>query len=296
MRILLSGSTGLIGQAVKARLLAGHEVVSLGRGEGADVRVDLSDPAAVAGLEFPSVDAFVHCAGIVDEDFRDSPERALRMAVLGAGAAVDRAVAAGAKRLVYISSAHVYGPMIGAVDEATPINPMSDYAISHFATEQVFARRASDSLSVLILRPCAVFGDLADTGRFRRWSLIPFSFPRDAITQSKIVIKSTGEQRRNFVGSEDIAHQIGDWLANPGAGRTVRNAIGETSATVYDFARICARLAENLTGRPCEIERVTPTGPTPGDDYDYRTRTPATRPLQSIEVFAERLMSKLKEA
>lgn len=296
MRILLSGTTGLIGQAVKARLSAGHEVVSLGRGEGADVRVDLSDPAAVAGLEFPSIDAFVHCAGVVDEDFRDSPDRALRMAVLGAGAAVDRAVAAGAKRLAYISSAHVYGPMVGAVDEATPINPISDYAISHFATEQVFARRASDSVSVLILRPCAVFGDLADTGRFRRWSLIPFSFPRDAITQSKIVIKSTGEQRRNFVGSEDIAHQIDYWLAHPATGRTVQNAIGATSATVHEFAKICAGLSERLNDHPCEVERVTPTGPTAGDDYDYRTLIPAAWPLQSLEAFAERLMSKLKEA
>lgn len=296
MRILLSGTTGLIGQAVNGRLSTSHEVVSLGRGEGADVRVDLSDPAAVAGLDFPSIDAFVHCAGVVDEDFRDSPERALRMAVLGAGAAVDRAVAAGAKRLVYVSSAHVYGPMVGSVDEATPVNPMSDYAISHFATEQVFARRASNSLSVLILRPCAVFGDLADTGRFRRWGLIPFSFPRDAITQSKIVIKTTGEQRRNFVGSEDIAHQIDDWLAHLATGCTIQNAIGATSVSVYDFAKTCARLAERLNNRRCEVERITPHGPTAGDDYDYRTLSPAAWPLQSLEAFAERLMSKLKEA
>lgn len=296
MRILLSGSTGLIGQAVQAQLSASREIIAMGRGEGAVVRADFADPSALAHLELPPIDAFVHCAGVVDEDFRDAPERALRMAVLGAGAAVDRAIAAGATRLVYISSAHVYGPMVGTVDEATPINPMSDYAISHFATEQVFARRASDRLSVLILRPCAVFGDLADTGRFRRWSLIPFSFPRDAVTQSKIVIKSTGEQRRNFVGSADIAHQIDDWLANPAPGRTVRNAIGETSATVYEFAKTCARLAETLTGRPCEIERVTPTGPTLGDDYDYRSLTPAGGLRQSLEAFAARLMSKLKEA
>ncbi len=296
MRVLLSGATGLIGQAVQARLSADHEVVTLGRGEGAGVRADLSDPAAVAALALPPVDAFVHCAGIVDEDFRDSPERALRMAVFGAGAAVERAIAAGATRLVYISSAHAYGPMVGKVDEASPINPMSDYAISHFATEQVFARRASDSLSVLILRPCAVFGDLADAGRFRRWSLIPFSFPRDAILQSKIVIKSTGEQRRNFVGTQDIAHQIAHWLAALGPGRTVRNAIGETSATVHEFAQMCAAVSERLTGQPCAIERVTPTGPTVGQDYDYRTLTPPAWPLQSLEAFAERLMSKLKEA
>jgi UDP-glucose 4-epimerase len=296
MRVLLSGATGLIGQSVQACLAADHQIVTLGRGEGAAVRVDLSDPSAVTCLTLPPIDAFVHCAGIVDEDFRDSPERALRMAVFGAGAAVERAIAAGAKQLVYISSAHAYGPMVGGIDEASPVNPMSDYAIAHFATEQVFARRASASLPVLILRPCAVFGDLAEAGRFRRWSLIPFSFPRDAVLTSRIVIKSTGEQRRNFVGSDDIAHQIAHWLADPGPGRTIRNAIGETSATVHAFAQMCAGLSERLTGKPCVIERVTPDGPTPGDDYDYRTLTPPNWPLQSLEAFAERLMAKLKEA
>lgn len=296
MRILLSGATGLIGQAVQARLSEGHEIVTLGRGESSAVRADLSEPAAVASLSLPPVDAFVHCAGIVDEDFRDSPERALRMAVFGAGAAVERAITAGANSLVYISSAHVYGTMVGRIDEASPINPLSDYAISHFATEQAFARHASESLSVLILRPCAVFGDLADAGRFRRWSLIPFSFPRDAILHSKIVIKSTGEQRRNFVGSQDIANEIAHWLDAPSPGRTVRNAIGETSATVHQFAQRCAVLSERLTGKPCAIERVTPTGRTLGDDYDYVTLARQAWPLQSSEAFAERLMSKLKEA
>lgn len=227
MRILVTGASGLIGSAMVERLAQSHEILTLGRRASADFRADLSDPAAIAALELPAIDALVHCAGVVDEDFRDHPERAMQMAMFGADALVQKAVAAGATRLVYISSAHVYGPMVGHVDETTAYNPVSNYAIAHFATEQVFRRQAKGAVAGAALRPCAVFGDLADPSGFRRWSLIPFSFPRDAAIEHRIVIRSTGEQRRNFVGMlRQLAGQRARRLERPEpAGHADRNRL-----------------------------------------------------------------------
>lgn len=294
MRILLTGATGLIGQAVAERLAAEHTVVVVGRRDGADVRIDLDRVETIAAAEIPAVDALVHCAGVVDEDFRDAPERALIKATLGADALVAKAVAAGARRLCYLSSAHVYGPMIGPVDETRPIDPRSNYAIAHFATEQVFRRHVGGDVSSLMLRPCAVFGDLAAPGDFRRWSLIPFSFPRDLVEQGEIVIRSTGEQRRNFVGTNDIAAAIAGWLEGPSKGHRVENPIGATSCSVHDFARLCVRVARERFGREGTIRRIEPTGPTPGDDFDYRSIHPGVGE-QSIEDFVARLMRRLWE-
>src|SRR5689334_20539992 len=140
MRILISGSTGLIGAAVAARLAAVGDIATLGRRPTCTLIADLADPAAVLGLDLSGFDALIPCAGVVDEDFAANPERAFRQATLGAARLVDRAVAGGVKRLAYISSAHVYGPLVGVIDEATPPNPMSDYAIAHYATEQIFRR------------------------------------------------------------------------------------------------------------------------------------------------------------
>jgi len=296
MRILLTGATGLIGQAVRTRLGADHDIVTLGRRETADLRADLADPSAIAALDLPPIDALVHCAGVVDEDFRDNPERAMAMAVFGADALVTRARAAGARRLVYISSAHVYGPMVGRVDEASPFNPVSNYAIAHFATEQVFRRQVAADVAALALRPCAVFGDLADPAGFRRWSLIPFSFPRDAVREHGITIRSTGEQRRNFVGTRDIASTLAAWLAAAPEGWSAINPLGSFTGTVFEFATLCAEVAQELTGTPCTVTRVPPAGPTPGDDYDYASLSPYARGDQPLRETLVRLMTAAREA
>ncbi|MFG1275643.1 NAD-dependent epimerase/dehydratase family protein [Xanthobacter flavus] len=290
MQILLTGATGLIGQQVEQRLAPGADILRLGRRATSDIQCDLSDAAALSRVDLPPVDALVHCAGVVDEDFRDAPERAMQMAWAGTDALVRLAVRAGAKRLVYISSAHVYGPMIGATDETRPVNPVSDYAIAHFVTEQVFSRAATAGIRVLALRPCAVFGLLHNPSEFRRWSLIPFSFPRDAILSGEIVIRSTGEQRRNFVGTLDIANAIESWLLEGAVGFSARNPLGAYSASVHEFALLCSRVAASITGRPATVIRVEPTRPTPGDDFDYRSVHPAGTAAQSIDDYVRHLM------
>lgn len=290
MRILITGATGLIGSAIATELGRAHEVLTLGRHESSDIQVDLADTAAITALKLPNIDALVHCAGVVDEDFRDHPERAMQMAMFGADALVQKAVAAGATRLVYISSAHVYGPMVGHVDEETASNPVSNYAIAHFATEQVFRRQAKGAVAGAALRPCAVFGTLPDPAGFRRWSLIPFSFPRDAVLEHKIVIRSSGEQRRNFVGTEDIAACCNAWLEAPADGWTGLNPLGSLTGTVFEFAQICAELSETVSGTPCEIVRVAPDGPTLGSDFNYGSVSSLTNGKQSVQSVLEHLM------
>lgn len=291
MRILLSGATGLIGQAARRRLAREHEVFAIGRGPTADLVADLAEPATIGALALPAVDAVVHCAGVVDEDFRTNPARALAMAFFGADALASAAVAAGATRLIYISSAHVYGPMVGCVDEKTAVNPVSDYAIAHFATEQVFQRHVPPDGAGLALRPCAVFGVLERPENFRRWSLIPFSFPRDAVLARHIEIRSTGEQQRNFVGSDDIAEQVARFLAEPDAsGWNVLNPLGVLDGSVFEFARLCTRLADEAGLGPCTLNRVTPVGATPGDDFVYTSLSPLARGAQSPEAALRDLM------
>ena len=293
MRIAVTGSTGLIGSAVARALGASHEVVTVGRRPKSQVRVDLADTTAVAAMDTGPLDALVHCAGVTDEDFHSDPEGAMRMAVFGADALVTSAVAAGAKRIVYVSSAHTYGPLVGVVDENTAVNPVSDYAIAHFATEQVFRRHVSGGVGAAVLRPCAVFGDLRDVEDFRRWSLIPFSFPRDAVVDHAVTIRSTGEQRRNFVGTEDIANCCSRWLDGGSGGWNVLNPVGQLTTSVHEFAQMCASVSEEVTGRTCTVSRVPPRGPTIGDDFDYTTRSSLTRGTQDLRSAVARLMHAL---
>lgn len=293
MRVLLTGASGLIGQALHKNLSRDNEVVTLGRSTSADVRLDLADVDGLNSVALPPADALVHCAGIVDKDFRDDPVRAARMAMFGAGALARQAVAAGATRLAYISSAHVYGPMLGHMDERSPPNPVSDYAISHYATEQVFRRYAQGPVTAAAFRPCAVFGTLGDPDAFRRWTLIPFSFPREAVMERRIVIRSTGQQRRNFVGTNDIADSVRHWLNASSSAWQVINPVGATSCTVFEFAQRCAAISDELVAGTCIVERQQPTGPQTGDDFEYASILQPDTVRQSIDEFARGLMSQL---
>src|ERR1700674_865137 len=132
MRVAITGSTGLIGAAVAARLLArGHEIVRIGRDPAADIRADL---AAIERLPLGALDgchALVHAAGVTDEDFADLA-RAHAKAERGARALLDAARENSVARCAYVSSAHVYGPLEGRIDESRVPDPRSDYARAHF--------------------------------------------------------------------------------------------------------------------------------------------------------------------
>jgi UDP-glucose 4-epimerase len=271
MRVAITGTSGLIGSAVRDRLAGTHSIVSVGRHPSNDVNADFADPGSLGRIELGGIEALIHCAGVVDEDFQNDPVKAYRHATSGTAALIARAIACGVRRLAYISSAHVYGPFVGTISEDTLTNPLSDYAIAHFASEQIFRRAVDAGARVAVFRPNAVFGLPPDFAAFRRWSLVPFAFPRDAIMLNKIVLKSPGEQRRNFVGSADVAESVSRWLddGNAAPGFFVNNPIGRTSSTVWEFAGLCAGAAERLTGKHCELVRVQPAPGAANGAFNY---------------------------
>ena len=175
MRVAITGSTGLIGAAIAAHIdAAGHALLRLGRAPGSDVRVDLAADQRLAPGALSGCDALVHAAGVTGEDFAD-PAAARAKSERGARALLQAAAEAGVGNLAYVSSAHVYGPLEGVIDESRPAAPRSDYARAHRATEALF--EAAANARVLVARPCAVYGMPPLLGRFARWSLIPFDFP-----------------------------------------------------------------------------------------------------------------------
>jgi UDP-glucose 4-epimerase len=281
MKIAVTGATGLIGAAVVAALAArGHAVARLGRGAENDVAVDLGSCNV---LSLPACDALIHCAGVTDEEVKADSAAALVRAGIGTERLVAAARAAGARRVAYISSAHVYGPLSGHIDETLPPNPLSDYALAHYVAEQVLRRNAMrHDFALRILRPCAVFGPLADPKHFRRWSLIPFAFPKAITETGTIRISGTGRDRRNFVGSDVVAMLAADFVAGDASGVSVLNPIGIADMSVAGFAELCARIGREQLNRNCRVE-IAGTGPDHGAPLEYRSVAGGARDGQTLE-------------
>ena len=141
MRVLVTGGAGYVGSVSVERLLeAGHEVVvlddlSTGHRESVPGVASLDvgsygDAATIARLfERAQVDAILHCAArsLVGESVRE-PSRYYRDNVGGGIVLLEAARQAGVGRLVFSSTAAVYGePAVTPIPEDAPLAPINPY-------------------------------------------------------------------------------------------------------------------------------------------------------------------------
>ena len=149
MRILVTGGAGYVGSVSVERLLdAAHEVVvldDLSTGhraavpEGARLVVGSYADAAVVDklLAAERIDAILHCGArsLVGESVRE-PARYYAQNVVGGVALLDAARRADVRRLVFSSTAAVYGiPDATPIDEDAPLRPINAYGETKRAFE-----------------------------------------------------------------------------------------------------------------------------------------------------------------
>jgi len=95
----------------------------------------------------------VHCAKGSNESIAPGTENML-----------DAALAGGVRRFVYLSSAEVYGNVIGIVDEQCPLQPPGmSYGGAKVAAEQLCWEYHARGLPVTVIRPSIVYGPFSRT-------------------------------------------------------------------------------------------------------------------------------------
>ncbi len=173
MRALVTGGAGFIGSHVADRLIADGQSVcvldDLSTGSARNVpsearfeRVDICDwPSLRDVVAAFKPDAVFHAAAQTDvgRSIRE-PDYDARVNVLGGLNVLRAAHAAGARRVVYASSAAVYGPPERLpVPETHPTRPISDYGSSKLALEHYLnAYQARGLIEYAALRFANVYG------------------------------------------------------------------------------------------------------------------------------------------
>ncbi len=228
MKVLVVGGAGYIGSVVAQQLLdEGHQGTvadNLSRGHrwavpaGAPLEVvDLLDPAPLADLVAAgSFDGVLHFAALslVGESVQE-PARYFRTNVAGTVNLLDAIHAAGVSRLVFSSTAAVYGePDEIPISEAAPTRPTNPYGASKLAVDQLIGyEAAARDLRAVSLRYFNVAGASGRQGELHspETHLIPLVLQAASGQRPAVSIFGTdypthdGTAVRDYIHVEDLA-------------------------------------------------------------------------------------------
>jgi nucleoside-diphosphate-sugar epimerase len=148
MKILLTGSRGMVGKEVLKILKKKNEITEFDYSLGDDILNKEKLDKKMKGIE-----CVIHLAGIIDTDAKNLWE----VNVTGTKNVLNSAINAGAKKFVFMSTTGVYGETKGITDEKTPINPKNKYEKSKAKGEEEVLQK-KNKIEVCIIRSAMVLG------------------------------------------------------------------------------------------------------------------------------------------
>lgn len=215
-KVLITGAGGYVGSGLVGTLEAeGWEVRAAERRRAEHLEVeqlvgDLARDPAAAAAACEGVEVVVHLAGDNEVVAATDPAFALGATVLATERLVEAVRAAKVRRLVYMSTMHVYGERIvgGAVltEELRP-EPRATYAIARLASEHVVASLASAGVEVVVFRLTNSLGPPAHPA-VDRWTLVANDLCRQGALTGALELRSSGMQWRDFLALEDVRSMV----------------------------------------------------------------------------------------
>lgn len=218
MRILIAGGLGFVGGRLAQQLhKAGHQVLLGSRRVSCppnwlpQAEMALTEWDNRLSLEkiCSGVDVVIQSAGMNAQDCAANPLAALEMNGLATARLLSAAIRSGVQRFIYLSTAHVYcNPLEGLISEETPPTNSHPYATSHLAGENVVLE-ANQRVEIegVVLRLSNVFGYPAHKD-VNCWMLLVNDLCEQVARTRKLVLRSNGLQKRDFVAMADVCSAI----------------------------------------------------------------------------------------
>ena len=183
----------------------GERVLNLSRHEpevavsGMDfVNVDFGNPEAVAQFVLPPTDALIILIGQIGPSFDPLADRRALKAIIDKVNAQVKPM-----KVLYCSTALVYGDSEVSARESDPIRPIEPYAKHKAENEDFLKNRLAPHHQLGILRLANVFGEIRSRGFI---SLVMNQLLSDSSEVFRI--NGDGKQERNYIYVDDLAEAV----------------------------------------------------------------------------------------
>lgn len=236
MRILVTGSNGLLGQKL-TRLLdrePGVELIATGRGpsrvtlnRGTYVALDVTREEDIKrAMEAHRPDVVIHTAAMTQVDQCETEKEECWSQNVTAVEYLCKACKAFATHLIHLSTDFVFDGSAGPLDETATPNPISHYGESKLAAEKLVQALSSPWT---IIRTVLVYGITKDQSRSNIVLWV-----KNNLEAGK-VIRVVNDQWRTPTLAEDLA--MGCWLAAKRGATGIYNVSGAEMMTPFDIAQ-----------------------------------------------------------
>jgi UDP-glucose 4-epimerase len=273
MRVLVTGGLGFTGKVVVDALVAhGHEVTTLSSRASASlpaptqghvVHQDLRDRAGTARVVAAlRPDAVCHLAARTRvRDSLADPVGYFDVNVAGTVnllAAVEAAPTGPHRRpprLVFASTAAVYGAQEGALREDAATTPAHPYGASKLAAEQLIGHQAATGRLAAVTLRCFNISGAVDEPDLDTTRIIPKALAVAAGEADRVQVNGNGSAVREYTHVVDVAHAylLALDAAEPGAHLILNVGSGRGSSVAEVL-----QAAERITRRSIPVEHVPP--------------------------------------
>ena len=204
--VLVTGGAGFIGTHLCAKLhSSGHHVISLDLNHKNTqpwecLTADIRDELALEGIDY-----IIHLAAQVSvTQSIINPDETLSINVDGTSSIISAAEESGVKRILFASSAAVYGDSDQIpTTEGAPLIPQSPYAVSKIVGEELLKRTEIETCAMRFFN---VYG--SKNGLQSNYAAVIPAF-RNAIGNSQpLTVYGDGTQIRDFIHVEDLVEII----------------------------------------------------------------------------------------
>lgn len=281
MKVLVTGSNGLIGNAIVKQISETNLdlITHTRRKESAIQKTQgvFFDSRFIDQIILPrDIDCVIHTA-TSNENKVEDVNLTLSSTILGTLNLVQKAIEFGVKRFIYISTTQVYDTA-QEINEDSIVNAKSNYALQHLVTEKALQLCSPYfSAGVTILRVANVFSH-SEIALNHRNNLVPTCFVVDGLRIKIINLKTNGNQRKSFIHDGSLAKIAVEEIAKNEKIFKVCNVASQFTPSILEIANLVASKIKDF-GEHATVS----TNPMDFEEYSNLTIKSLYRDLPNYE-------------